>query len=96
MHSLKQILLFAVAGSRGGPTRARLINILKKKPLNLHKLAKEAELDYKTVQHHLNVLEKNHLVSVINKGSYGAVYTLSEELEQNYKIFEEIWATNLD
>ena len=47
-------------------------------------------MDYKTVRHHLKVLLKNHLLVEVGE-SYGAMYFLSPELEQNYDEFLKIW-----
>ena len=48
-------------------------------------------LDYKTVRHHLKVLEKNGIITAVNKGNYGAVYFISEIMKANFNIFNEIW-----
>ncbi len=88
---MKNLLWYLIAGTKGGETRGRTIELLKKKPSNANKIAEILKLDYKTVRHHLEVLEKNNIITPINKGKYGAVYFLSELMESNIKIFNEIW-----
>jgi DNA-binding transcriptional ArsR family regulator len=46
-------------------------------------------MDYKTMRHHLDVLEKNRLVTSVG-GKYGVTYFLSQIIEDNYDLFEEI------
>ena len=46
-------------------------------------------MDYKTMRHHLEVLEKNRMLTSIGD-RYGATYFLSQALEDNYALFEEI------
>ena len=84
---MEQILFYLIAGTRGGETRARILRTIKKEPCNAHKLSERLKLDYKTIQHHLNLLEKHRLLT--KQGGYGAVYFLSEWLEKNWKIFKE-------
>ena len=69
--------------------RAKIIELIRNKPMNAHEIAEKLGLDYKTVRHHLKVLEKNRLVS--STGSYGKLYFVSEMLEENIKYFNEIW-----
>ena len=57
-------------------------------PYNTHQLAKELDLDYKAVQHHLKVLEKNNMVSRIGE-KYGAIFHLSNFLEININALDE-------
>ncbi len=90
----KRLLWFIFAGSRGGPNRLRIISSLKEKPLNTNQLAKELELDYKAIQHHIKVLEKNNLITKIGE-KYGITFFISTFLEVNMETFEEI-ATKLD
>jgi hypothetical protein len=45
-------------------------------------------MDYKTMRHHLDVLEKNKIVTSIGD-RYGATYFLSQAMEENYGVFEE-------
>ena len=89
---MKNLLWYLVAGTKGGETRGRIIELLRKKPTNANMIAKILKLDYKTVRHHLGVLEKNNVITAVNKGNYGAVYFLSEIMQENLKVFGEIWA----
>ncbi len=68
-----------------------MINSLKQKPKNAHQLSKDLKVDYKTIQHHLKILYENSLITVMNKGEYGATYFLSSIIEDNMKELEEIW-----
>ena len=88
---MKNLLWYLIAGTRGGVTRGKIIELLNKKPSNANKIAEILKLDYKTVRHHLEVLEKNNIIVAVNKGKYGAVYFLSELMESNLKVFGEIW-----
>ena len=88
-RSLRHLLGWLIAGTRGSPTRARIIENLKETPQNANQLATSMRLDYKTVRHHLTVLEKNRLISSIGD-KYGATYFLSQMMEENYALFEEI------
>ena len=89
---MKNLLWYLIAGTKGGETRGKIIDLLRKTPSNANKIAEILGLDYKTIRHHLEVLEKNSIISPINKGNYGAVYFLSEFMEANIHIFNEIWA----
>ena len=88
---MKNLLWYLIAGTKGGETRGKIINLLRKKPSNANKIAEILKLDYKTVRHHLEVMEKNNIITAINKGKYGAVYFLSELMESNIQLFGEIW-----
>jgi len=88
-RSLKYLLGWLFAGTRGGPTRARIVETIKETPQNANQLATLLKLDYKTVRHHLTVLEKNRIISSVGD-KYGATYFLSQVMEENYILFEEI------
>ena len=89
IRSLKYLLGWLFAGTRGGPTRARIVETIKETPQNANQLATLLKLDYKTVRHHLTVLEKNRIISSVGD-KYGATYFLSQVMEENYILFEEI------
>lgn len=87
--SAKRLLWFVFAGSKGGLNRIRLISTIRKTPLNTNQLAKELGLDYKAIQHHLNVLDKNNLITKVGD-KYGATFFISTFLEVNIETFDEI------
>jgi DNA-binding transcriptional ArsR family regulator len=90
MRAVQQLLWWLIAGSEGGVNRARIIHALKNDPCNANQLAERLQLDYKTIRHHIDVLEKNNLIiSMGNK--YGKMYFLTSMLEENYDVFEQIW-----
>ncbi len=78
----RKLLLYLFTSTRGGFTRLRIIMHLLDKPYNTHQLTKILDLDYKAVQHHMKVLEKNNMVSKIGE-KYGAIFHLSNFLEIN-------------
>jgi DNA-binding transcriptional ArsR family regulator len=88
-RQLRYLLGWLIAGTRGGPTRARIIETLKENPQNANQLATLLGMDYRTIRHHLNVLQKNKIITAVGEG-YGMVYFLSQTLEDNYVVFEEI------
>jgi DNA-binding transcriptional ArsR family regulator len=89
IRPLKYLLGWLIAGTRGGLTRAKIIIALKETPQNANQLATNLKLDYRTIRHHLEVLEKNKLIVSAGEG-YGTTYFLSPVMEENYVLFEEI------
>jgi len=77
------------AASRGGQNRIRIIFALKQSPFNAHQLTKNLDLNYRAIQHHLGVLEKNNLISHLGQ-KYGTNYFLSTLLEVNMRAFDEL------
>ena len=90
MRAVKQLLWWLIAGSEGGVNRARIIHRLKEEPCNANQLAEKLNLDYKTVRHHIDVLSKNNMITSMG-GKYAKMFFVSELLDENYDIFEEIW-----
>ena len=86
---LKYLLGWLIAGTRGGATRAKIIEILRENPQNANQLANQLKMDYRTIRHHLRVLEKNRIITTAGEG-YGITYFLSPAMEENYAVFEEI------
>jgi DNA-binding transcriptional ArsR family regulator len=84
----RKLLLYLFTSTRGGLTRLRIIIHLLDRPYNTHQLSKVLELDYKAVQHHMKVLQKNNMVSKIGE-KYGAIFHLSNFLEINIGALEE-------
>ena len=91
---IKRLFWYIFAGSRGGLNRLRIISSLKEAPLNINQLAKSLSLDYKAIQHHIKILEKNNLITKIGE-KYAVTYFISTFLDVNMETFEEI-AKKLD
>ena len=89
VRQLKYLLGWLIAGTRGGVTRSKIIEILKDNPQNANQLANTLEMDYRTIRHHLKILTKNRITTSAGDG-YGTTYFLSPEMEENYGLFEEI------
>ncbi|HWP78451.1 MAG TPA: winged helix-turn-helix domain-containing protein [Candidatus Nitrosotenuis sp.] len=85
----QRLLLYVFTATRGGYTRLQIINLLSEKPMNTNQLAFEMGLDYKAVQHHLETLEKNNLVTKIGQ-KYGIIFHLSNYLETNILALNEV------
>ncbi len=84
----RKLLLYLFTSTRGGLTRLRIIIHLLDQPYNTHQLAKVLDLDYKAVQHHMKVLQKNNMVSKVGE-KYGAIFHLSNFLEINISTLDE-------
>lgn len=84
----RKLLLYLFTSTRGGFSRLRIIIHLLDQPCNTHQLAKKIDLDYKAVQHHLKVLEKNNMVSKVGE-KYGAIFHLSNFLEIHIGALDE-------
>lgn len=86
---LRRLLWYLLGGTRGGENRARIINEIRSRPSNLNQLATKLSLEYRSVQHHIEVLKKNALVT--SQGEhYGLTYFLTPWLESHIEIFDEI------
>lgn len=86
---MEAVLWQVLAGTRGGPNRARILKTLEDRPRNCNQLADDLDLNYKTVEHHLGVLEDNGIVESTDS-DYGAVYLLTDRAEHNWDQITEI------
>jgi len=85
----RKLLLYLFTGTKGGYTRLKIIMSLEERPSNTHQLSKELGFDYKAIQHHMRVLEKNNLVTRVGE-KYGAIFHLSNFLEVNIGALGEV------
>lgn len=58
MEEFEKMLWWLIGGTKGGKNRLRIVLALSNKPMNTNTLSKYLDLDYKTVDHHLNRLKK--------------------------------------
>lgn len=89
MEPTKRLLFWLLEGTKGGPTRIQLLSLLVKKPMNLNQLSKAAGLDYKTVEHHVQVLEKNLIIEPMGS-RYGKMYFVSDLLLGEKEFMDKI------
>ena len=89
-RQFKIILWSIISATRGGPNRARILNLLITEHLNSHQIAKKLNLDHKTIRHHLKILTKNELIVKSSEESYGVTYILTDIMQQNVNLLIEI------
>lgn len=68
-----------------------MIELLRDRPYNANTLAAAMGMDYKTIRHHLRVLEKNHIVQPSKEGGYGVIYFLTDDFSRHLPEFQAIW-----
>lgn len=93
MDSFEKMLWWLIGGTKGGQNRLRIIMALKDHPMNTNQLAKQLDLDYKTVEHHLEKLHKNEVVEAMGE-DYGKNYFLTDKMEENIGVLEDIKRKN--
>lgn len=86
---MEDVLWYVLASTRGGPTRARILQALDEQPRNANQLAETLEYDYTTIRHHLDVLQDNGVVTTVGEG-YGVVYVPSDRCRTHWSVVEEI------
>jgi DNA-binding transcriptional ArsR family regulator len=85
----RRLLWYLFAGSKGGDNRIKIIELLKERPYNINQLAEKLELDYKAIQHHILVLEKNNIINRMGE-KYGVLYFISSYLDANMEAYKEV------
>jgi predicted ArsR family transcriptional regulator len=63
---MKRVLWWLILGTRGGVNRARIIKILNERPYNAHQIAELLELNYRTIRHHMKILEDIDVIQSIS------------------------------
>ena len=87
---MKKVLFWLILGTRGGLNRAKIIKKLNERPYNANQLSEELNLSYRTIRHHIDILEEAKVVKQAGK-KYGKMYFLTDNMEKNYNDFEKIW-----
>lgn len=85
----KRIFHIVFITSRGGTNRIRIVKLLLDAPLNTNQIAKELDLNFKAVQHHIKVLVKNNILTSVGE-KYNVAFFPSTFLDENMEAFEEI------
>ena len=80
-------------GMSGRYTRMRIICAITEEPMNTLELSKKLEMDYKTIQHNIKVLENNGLIDREGEG-YGDLFFASDLISSNlqtlYKVIRRV------
>ncbi len=72
-----ETLRFLLIGSRGGENRGRILRVLASCPRNAYDIARELDLNYGTVTHHLKTLAAAGLVIALTGSRYAQGFALS-------------------
>jgi len=86
---METVLWQTLAGTRGGPNRARVVRALADQPRNANQLADDLDLAYNTVRYHLDVLEDNGVITS-SDADYGVIYLPSERARNHWDTIERI------
>lgn len=86
---MRQLLWWLVGGTRGGENRLRLIRALNERPMNTNQLSNELDLNYKTVQHHLEMLTENGVLTTSGE-EYGKLFFLTPKMDDNLDLLDDI------
>ena len=86
---MEQALWYLLAGTRGGANRVRIIEALDDRPRNVNRLSEDLDLDYKTVEHHIEMLEEYDIVEA-GGNDYGQMYFLTDRFDRYRDSFREI------
>jgi DNA-binding transcriptional ArsR family regulator len=86
----ERIWWWIFVGTKGGITRAKIMKILLEMPLNNNQIAERLGLNYKTVEHHINILLENKLIELPMGRRYGASYYPSQLVIAKRDIIEKI------
>ncbi len=79
---MNELFSSVFTGMGGRYTRLRRICAITENPINTLELSKKLNLDYKTIQHNIQVLEKNNLIVREGEG-YGDMFFPSEIIPSN-------------
>lgn len=86
---MEKALWYLLTATRGGTNRARIIRALSDRPMNANQLAEELDLGYKTIRHHLDMLEKHDVVEP-GESEYAKLYFLTDRFERHRETYERI------
>jgi hypothetical protein len=73
----RSLMWYVLYGTRGGPNRRRILDELLRSPANAHQLAGNLSLDYRTVRHHLRLLERSGAVIRPVGDAYATPYEIA-------------------
>jgi len=92
---MRELFSSVFTGMSGRYTRMRIICAITEEPMNTLEISKKLDLDYKTIQHNIKVLESNSFI--VRKGEgYGDLFFPSDLISSNlptlYKVIQKVEA----
>jgi predicted transcriptional regulator len=87
---MRNILWWLFIGCKGGMNRARIVNLINKKPINTQQISDQLNLNYKTVKYHLKLLEENNVIECTQGVKYGALFFITDKMKSHSDTFKEI------
>lgn len=88
-RTMRNTLKWLIGGSRGGENRLRIIRLLEDQPMNRNQIADELDLDYSTVQYHLDRLVEHNILENHDE-NYGKLFFLTEQMTQHMDLLDDI------
>ena len=79
---MEKLFSSVFTGMGGRYTRMRILCAITEEPMNTLELSKKLDLDYKTIQFNIRVLEKNNFITREGDG-YGDMFFPSEVISSN-------------
>ena len=86
----RSMLWYLLVGSRGGENRLRILDLLQRTPRNAYEISIDLGIDYRTVRHHLGLLEGAGVVSRPLGGVYGSPYEVTSYLLANRDALDDL------
>lgn len=86
---MRHVLWWLIDGSHGGRNRLQIIRALDDMSMNANQLSNEPDFNYKTTQHHLELLVKNN-VSITMGDDCGKTCFLVNQVGANLDILDEV------
>ncbi len=90
---MKELFSSVFTGMSGRYTRMRIICAITEEPMNTLEISKKLEMDYKTIQHNIKVLESNSFIVREGEG-YGDMFFPSDLITSNlptlYKVIRKV------
>lgn len=87
--AMEKPLWYLLTATRGGANRVRIIDALSDRPMNANELAAELDVGYKTIRHHMELLEEHDVVESGDE-NYAKLYFLTDRFENHRDTFETI------
>jgi predicted transcriptional regulator len=85
----ERIVWYLLGATRGGPMRFKILKKIMSTPGNRNSIANSLGVNYRTVQHHLDILLKNGFIMEEGAG-YGKTYFPSPKIENNFMEIQEL------